>query len=74
MADYEKLLELDPSVFQKYLVYNNLAFILATSPDEKLRWKASGRISCEGGSVGAAPGIGDARYVGCRLCRNGRFR
>ncbi|HEX3600480.1 MAG TPA: tetratricopeptide repeat protein [Lacipirellulaceae bacterium] len=37
IAEYEHLLKLKPSVLRKMVVYNNLAYILAASPDDGVR-------------------------------------
>lgn len=37
IAEYEHLLKLKPSVSEKALIYNNLAYILATSPEDGVR-------------------------------------
>jgi protocatechuate 3,4-dioxygenase beta subunit/beta-lactamase regulating signal transducer with metallopeptidase domain len=37
LADYERLLKLDIPYPRNLVVYNNVAFLLATSPDDKLR-------------------------------------
>lgn len=37
IADYERLIKLDPPHPKDIFVYNDLAYILATSPDDKLR-------------------------------------
>ena len=37
IADYEQCIKLEPTGFRGVMIYNNLAFILATTPDDKLR-------------------------------------
>lgn len=37
IADYERFLKLNPPVVPKMVAWNNLAFILATSPDDSVR-------------------------------------
>ena len=72
IADFEKALKLEP---EDDGVLNNLAWVLATSPDDKLRdGKRAIELAtkaCELTEYKAGP---HPQHAGRRLCRDGRLR